>query len=152
MGKVKNYLLATAGLVILGGIVQFVMPLQAATPAKDVNVINTPLQVVVENGDETMVITLAEDQNSTIEFDAVDTSGFRFVSFLGRTDVNTNFSFLFSTQAGKFSDAIPKTHVTVCTIEVADGASCQSHSISGPFLLVRLQGTTNNTLQVFLSR
>ena len=29
MGKIMNYLLATAGLVILGGAVQFVRPLQA---------------------------------------------------------------------------------------------------------------------------
>jgi len=31
MGKLKNYVLATAGLVILGGAFQFVMPLQANT-------------------------------------------------------------------------------------------------------------------------
>ena len=54
MSKLKNYVLATAGLVILGGAVHFVLPLQAAPPTKDVNVVNTPLLVVVENGDETM--------------------------------------------------------------------------------------------------
>ena len=55
MGKVKNYLLATTGLVILGGAVHFVMPLQAAPPAKDVNVVNmaaNPVPVVVQNGND----------------------------------------------------------------------------------------------------
>ena len=50
MSKLKTYLLATAGLVILGGVVQFVRPLQADPLEKDVNVANTPLPVVVENG------------------------------------------------------------------------------------------------------
>ena len=56
MIRLKNYVLATAGLVILGGAVQLVKPLQAKPP------------------DETMVITIAEDvtQVELIEFDAVD--------------------------------------------------------------------------------
>ena len=71
MGKLKNYLLATAGLVILGGAFHFVMPLQAVPP---------PFPP------ETMVITLAEDLTTAAitEFDAVDVSGFRFVSFLAK--------------------------------------------------------------------
>ena len=86
MKRFNNYLLAIAGLVVFGGAVQFVIPLQAAPPAKDVNVVNTPLSVVVENGDgdATMVITLGEDLNATVEFPAVDVSGFRFVSFLAK--------------------------------------------------------------------
>jgi len=77
MGKLKNYVLATAGLLILGGTVHFVSPLQADPPARDVNIVNTPVPVVVENGDETMVITIAEDFDSgSIELDAVDVGGF----------------------------------------------------------------------------
>ncbi len=47
MGKLKYYLLATAGLVIIGSAVHFVRPLQADPLAKDVNITNTPLPVVV---------------------------------------------------------------------------------------------------------
>jgi len=164
MSKLKNYLLITAGLVILGGAVQFVMPLQADPLAKDVNITNTPLPVVVENGnaDETMVITIVEDltQGGVIEFDAVDASGFRFVSFHGRTDINTNFNFRFSTQAGKFSDDIPKNRAAFCQINSGVGADCfnfqgqneESFRVTGPFLLVQLEDAQNTTVQVFLSR
>ena len=45
MGKLRHYLLATAGLVIIGSAVHFVRPLQADPLAKDVNITNTPLPV-----------------------------------------------------------------------------------------------------------
>ena len=60
MSRFKNYLLATAGLMILGGAVQFVIPLQAASPAKDVNVVNTPLLVVVQK-DILAIVEIIED-------------------------------------------------------------------------------------------
>ena len=106
MGMIKNYLLATAGLVILGGAVYFVMPLQAAPPAKEVS--------VVEYGD--MIITLVDGQNAAIELDAVDVSGFRYVSFHGKADAVTNFGFRFSTQAGKLTDDIPKTGLLLTVV------------------------------------
>jgi len=97
MGRLKNYLLATAGLVILDGAVQFVRPLQADPTARDVNIVNTPVPVVVENGDadETMVITIAQDLTigGPIDFDAVDMSGFRFVSFHGTSANDIAFQF-----------------------------------------------------------
>ena len=86
MDRIKNYMLGTACLIILFGAVHLVSPLQADPVARDVNIVNTPVPVVVENGDETMVITLADDLTTAAvtEFDAVDTSGFRFVSFLAK--------------------------------------------------------------------
>ncbi len=109
MKRFNNYLLAMAGLVILGGVIQFVMPLQAAPRAKD--------------GDETMVITLAEDltEEAPIEFDAVDTSGFKFVSFHVKTTSTGALRFRFSTQAGKFDDAIPKTNSRICNLSDGGG-------------------------------
>jgi len=163
MGKLKNYLLATAGLVILGGAVQLVMPLQAASPTRDVNIVNTaedPVPVVVENGNgnDTMVITLAENFTGTAEFDAVDTSGFRFVSFHGIDPTpspprNPSLVFRFSTSPGKISDFIPKTTIGNCSVNTG-GTACNDviPRVAGPFLLVRIQDAINTTLQVFLSR
>ena len=107
-----------------------------------------------------MVITLAEDLTTAAltEFDAVDTSGFRFVSFLAKGNfVGEPVDFRFSTQAGKFSDDIPKSLGGSCTL--TDGAaqcfnptgSANLHRIAGPFLLVKLGVGNNTTLQVFLS-
>jgi len=165
MDKIKNYVLATAGLLILGGAVQFVRPLQADPPAKDVNVVNTsanPVPVVVQNGDadETMIITLAENLTSgPIEFDAVDVSGFRFVTFLAISGSRVELRFRFSTQAGKFSDAIPKTGISTCFLTIDQAAGCnqstplQLSRIAGPFLLVQILNTPEPvidiTLQVF---
>jgi len=68
MDRLKNYLLATACLVILVGAFTLIGgPLvqqgQALPPARDVTVVNIPLPVVVQNGaaDGNMVITLAEN-------------------------------------------------------------------------------------------
>jgi len=155
--------------VILGGVVQFVRPLQAVPLAKDVNVTNTaanPVPVVVENGDadETMGITLAEDvtQGGMIDLDAVDVSGFRFMTFHGINFVaDSTFGYRFSTETGKFSDLIPKTFQASCTIKIESlggGVDCsastphQSIRVTGQFLLVQLRDTNNATLQVLLSR
>jgi len=58
MSKLKNYLLATAGLVILGGAFTVIGPYVDLGHSKppssgptDVNIVNTPLPVVVENGE-----------------------------------------------------------------------------------------------------
>jgi len=64
MDKLKNYLLATAGLLILAGAVQFVRPLQAEPLAKDVNVVNTaanPVPVVVQKGIIDIVEIIEDD-------------------------------------------------------------------------------------------
>ncbi len=131
----------------------------------DVLVTNTaaePIPVEVQNGDadETIVITLAENLTTSnpIDFDAVDTSGFRFVTFHVKAS-GGGLRFLFSTQAGKFGDFIPKTTSGKCNLG-GSGATCsnpsgtgeQLHRIAGPFLLVRLLDGLNTTLQVFLSR
>ena len=77
-----------------------------------------------------MVITLAEDldDEAPIELDAVDTSGFRFVSFHGRTDGSSSLQFRFSTQAGKFSDDIPRTSSFSCSFSENTGTVLQLRS------------------------
>ncbi len=138
MGRFRNYVSAAAGLVILAGAFTVFGPFvdqgQADPRVKSVNVVNTPLPVTgilagdvrvtnttaepvpveVQNGnvDETIIITLAENLETATptEFDAVDTSGFRFVTFLASGNFRgETLRYSFSTQAGKFSDAIPKT-------------------------------------------
>jgi len=160
MGELRNYLLATAGLLILGGAVQFVRPLQAA-PLADVNVIITaanPVPGVAENGDapESMVITLVKDLDTRgIDLDPVDVSGFRFVWFHGKTDGGEgggrSFAFRFSTQPGEVG----------CTITPKKGVNCDGYKpfppfkwirVAGPFLHVRVNAGAKTTLQVFLRR
>jgi len=150
MGKLKNYVLATAGLVILGGAFTVIGPYVDLGHSK-------PPQA-----DETTVITLVEDltQGGITEFDAVDMTGFRFVSFHGRTDINIIFIFRYSTQSGRFSDDIPKNKAAFCQVNSGVGAECfnfqgmheSSFRVSGPFLLVQLEDAQNTTVQVFLSK
>jgi len=150
MNKLKTYVLATAGLFIIGAAFTVIGPYVDLGHSK-------PPQA-----DETMVITIVEDltQGGITEFDAVDMTGFRFVSFHGRTDINIDFNFRFSTQAGRFSDDIPKNRLAFCRVNSGVGADCfnfqgmneSSFRVSGPFLLVQLEDAQNTTVQVFLSR
>jgi len=146
MGKLKNYLLATASLLVLVGAITVIGPYVNLGHSK-------PPQA-----DDTMVITLAENFTGTAEFDAVDTSGFRFVSFHGIDPTpspprNPSLVFRFSTSPGKISDFIPKTTIGNCSVNTG-GTSCNDviPRVAGPFLLVRIQDALNTTLQVFLSK
>jgi len=141
MNKLKNYLLATACLVILvaaltlmGG--PLVQQGQAVPPTQNVTVVNTtenPVPVVVENGDMdgTMVVTLAEGLEfvgaQSFELDPLEVGDFRFVSFLGNRSIDDGvmlLEFAFSTEPGaRFSDAVPKLTLGQCSIRKTGGAN-----------------------------
>ena len=154
MSKFRNYVFTAAGLVILAGAFTVIGPYVDLGHSK-------PPQA-----DETMVITIAQDltQGGVNEFDAVDVSGFRFVTFHIKTATSPTvpqLKFRFSTQAGRFSDAIPRTFAIECNTLTLQGVECfkpgnptreLAFPIAGPFLLVQLQDANDTTLQVFLSR
>ena len=172
MNNLKQYLLATGCFVILVGVFTLMSPtvLQGDEGDDDgpnnVNVVNTPLPVVVQNG--TMVETLVTDGDGAVEFNAVNVREFRFVSLLGKTETSTSVEFAFSTEPGKFSDNIPKVAIATCELfgpatfpsgvrncSAFDGNGEPPEAgfrVAGPYLLVRLNGGTLTTLEVFLSR
>ena len=176
MGRFRNYISAAAGFVILAGAFTVFGPYvdqgQADPPVKDVNVVNIPLPVVVQNGNENgtaSLITLAEDLEipaaGSVELDSVEVGNFRFVSFLGISEpTNTFLVFAFSTESGVISDPIPKNIFVTCNIGGSPSAiNCSSNAdsgdfrVQGPFLAVKIINPSstvlgNVTLKAYLSK
>ncbi len=100
MDKFKQYLLATAGLVIFIGAVTLFNPVQitGAPPAKDVNVVNTPLSVDLAT---TANVNVVNDANNPVPVmvQTADAETAQLVEIVGTVGGSTTT--LFTVPSGK---------------------------------------------------
>ena len=161
MGRFRNYISAAAGLIILAGAFTVIGPYvdlghsKPPTSVTDVNVVNTPLQVEVQNGDadnadETMLlsegVTLGEGE--TLELDSVEMRGFTALTFLGAANctapsppVQLNIEWRFLVAPGTYSSPTAKVNAGGSCGITDDAANCLLFDRKGPHVAVRLSAS-----------
>jgi len=95
---------------------------------------------------------------------AIDVSDVKFISLLGRSDVNLELRFGFLAEAGTTSDNIPRTlsSAAACLVapdlglHIEQSGVCNAIPVQGPFFAIAITNTTDNpqivTLKAWLQK